>query len=98
MNIKIGSSNYKLVVTKELDSEQLEGDLSYGKKQIRINKNYANESKEQAFWHEVIHGIFIEMCEIELCNDEKIVELLAKQIYGVLCNNNLEKIYNYLRR
>lgn len=63
---------------------------------ISINKDFGTQAKQQTFWHETVHAMLDEIGESELCEDEDFVDAFAKQIYGFIRRNKIDKIYAYL--
>ena len=63
---------------------------------ISINKKYPVQTRKQTFWHEVVHAMLDEIGEEELCEDEGFVDAFAKQLYGLIHRNKIDKIYDYL--
>lgn len=63
---------------------------------IDILKSLPAQAKQQTLWHELFHAFFDEIGAMDLSNDEGLVDALAKQVHFFLCNNNLDKIYDFI--
>ena len=59
---------------------------------IRIREDIPDKSRIHTFLHECVHAMLWEIGS-ELYSNEGFVESFAKQLYGFIDNNNLEKIY-----
>ena len=57
------------------------GEIKYGQAEIRINKNVTPELQMQALFHEIIHGILVQMGRNDESQDEQLVQGLANAIY-----------------
>lgn len=110
MKVKIGNTDYEMkkagedeifdVISaneEERINSSVAGCIHKFKTQIMINNEYPDQVKKQTFWHEVLHGMLMEIGS-DMNGDENFVDALSLQIYGVLKNNNLEKIYQYLEK
>lgn len=110
MKIKIGSTDYEMkkvsedVIFDTLSANEEErknssiaGCIHNFQTEILINKEYSDQIKKQTFWHEVLHGMLMEIGS-DMNGDENFVNALSLQIYGVLKNNNLDRIYQYLEK
>lgn len=107
MKVVVGVTEYDLkIVDAEVVKDKADGHLSSvdayagcieefeGK--ISINKCYPAQTKKQTFWHEVVHAMLAEIGEADLNDDEGFVDAFAKQIYGFIQRNKIDKIYEYL--
>lgn len=63
---------------------------------LYVNKDLPKQQIAQSFFHECVHAMLDEIGQDELSCNEGFVDSFAKQIYGFLKNNNLEKIYTFL--
>lgn len=95
MKIKIGSSEYKLVIEEEFEKNVC-GILDAEVGEIQIKNCELSQYKQQTFWHEVVHGMLDEMGSLTLSDNEEFVEGFSRQLYGFYKNNNIEKIYSAL--
>ena len=99
MKVRLGSLDYDLIVTAEKmpweDGEAI-GMIEEDFCRITVSKNFPQQSRIQSFWHEVVHGMFFELGQKELAEDEGLVDALAKQISFFVKSNNIEKIYQKL--
>lgn len=102
MNIRIGSTKYKVNLCKDIAGEYEEGvnQLRMGgmctfDSSIDILKGLDNQSLKQTLLHEVTHAMLYEMGD-ENWNNEGYVNALSKQIYGFLEDNNIYKLYDKL--
>lgn len=109
MKINIGHTEYDLTKVSEAalgeeyakhkddcDDEMVAGYCHPLLAEIKIGKELPFQAKKQVFWHEAVHAILDEMGMAKLSEDEGFVDALSKQIYGVLKNNNVDKIYKFL--
>jgi hypothetical protein len=109
MKINIGHTQYDLkkvsgesLLCKPFDEDDEDLDPIVGGcchpilNEIKINKDIPLQSQKRVFWHEATHAILDEIGMEELCSDEGFVDALSRQIYGVLKNNNVDKIYKFL--
>lgn len=95
MKIKIGGSEYKLVIEEELE-EDICGAIDFEVGEIQIKNFELPQYKRQTLWHEIVHGMLDEMGSLTLSNNEEFVEGFGRQLYGFYKNNNIEKIYSAL--
>ena len=76
-----------IVVTVELDAtlhrdKGMIGEARYSEQKIVVDPNVAAEdTTEQAYWHELIHWILFIMNEDELRNNEKFIDIFAHLLY-----------------
>ena len=56
------------------------GEIQYGKAEIRINRDMAEQMKMQTLIHEWVHGAFVMMGRNEQAEDEQLVQCLAAAI------------------
>lgn len=110
MKVKVGNTVYELskttgekigelmCVPKEEHSEyEFSGCISRFDTDIFINKDYSAQIKKQTFWHEALHAMFYELGS-DLAGDEGLVDSLSLLIYGMIENNNIAKIYEFLEK
>ena len=57
------------------------GQIDYKACKIRINKDMADEAKEETIIHEMVHGMLIHLGYTEQSQDETFVQGLANAIY-----------------
>lgn len=57
------------------------GQIDYKTCEIRINKNLAEEAKEESICHEMVHGMLVHLGYSELSQDETFVQGLGNAIY-----------------
>lgn len=57
------------------------GEIDYKTCKIRINKDMADEAKEETIVHEMVHGMLIHLGYTEQSEDETFVQGLANAIY-----------------
>jgi len=97
MKINIGSMKYELVKDSSKPEEECSeialGSANYLDATITVLSGLDKQVVKQTLWHEIVHVMLNEIGKDKLNNDEGFVDALAKQIYSVLENNNLEKIY-----
>lgn len=91
--IKIGYSDYDIIVQSSESPLLVNGDECYGiiehdNKKIYLNERFNKDQQNETLLHEVIHGID-EFMNIGLTEDQ--VERLGKGMYLVLKENNLLK-------
>ena len=71
-------------ITEKDDSfslnELLLGRIDYTRCEIMINKNATDEIKQEALYHEIIHGILMHLGYDEENNDERFVRGLSNAI------------------
>jgi hypothetical protein len=100
MKIKLGSLDYDLVMTdKKIEFEEEDmvlGLIEEPKCTITIYKNVPNQTKEQTFWHETIHGMMAELGQYDLFENEGFIDAFAKQLHMFLKRNDINKIYDKL--
>lgn len=64
----------------ELGTEYPMGEIDYGKAQIKINKELADEVKLATLCHEILHGMFVHVGREDLAQDEQLVTALGNAI------------------
>ena len=84
--------------TSEEDELYVLGYLDEAFTKIAVEKDSSKLCKKLIFWHEVVHGLMIEIGLRELGEDEGFVDALARQLYSFYKNNNIEKVYTYLEK
>ena len=87
----IGCYEYTVEVTDdvlELNGRTYKGIISPEHNTIRICSKYSEQSREQTFWHEVLHGLMhYRMLDPHECDVETTVEELAMALYGLMKSN-----------
>ena len=66
-------------------------------KTIVLDKETPIPSKKQVLFHEIVHALLSETGDQELSNDERFVDAFSKQLCTFLSQNNLEKVYKFLK-
>jgi len=64
----------------ELGTEYPMGEIDYGKAQIKINMDLADEVKLTTLCHEILHGMFVHVGREDLAQDEQLVTALGNAI------------------
>lgn len=80
------------------DSQYIFGYIDEIEGKIDIEKNSCINARKLTFWHEVVHGLMYEIGLRELGDDEGFVEALSRQLYGLMRNNDIAKVYTYLEK
>ena len=57
------------------------GQISYANATIKINRNASEEMQMQALFHEMLHGMLIQIGRNEESNDECFVQSLSNAMY-----------------
>ena len=57
------------------------GLIDYKACTIKINKDMSDAAKEEALFHEIIHGILVHLGYNQLSQDEQFVQALSNAIY-----------------
>lgn len=57
------------------------GEIDYKACKIRINKDMAEEAKEETICHEMVHGMLVHLGYSEQSQDETFVQALSNAIY-----------------
>lgn len=84
--------NYSVKEQLGLDGDRNLGTTMLDKGQILIEEDIPQEAKEETFIHELLHIAYYHSGDILSHEDqEKIVKAWAKNIYGILKDNNLLK-------
>ena len=101
MKVHIGSLDYDLVVTEDKieygnPDDEILGLCEEYQCRIVVAKNYPKQTKQQTFWHEVIHAMMMELGQKDLFDDEGFTDSMAKQLHMFFKNNKVEKIYEKL--
>ena len=84
--------------TSEEDECYILGYLDEAFTKIAVEKDSSKLCKKLTFWHEVVHGLMIEIGARELGEDEGFVDALSRQLFTFHKNNNIEKVYTYLEK
>lgn len=109
MKLNLGSMEYEIILKNPIEEFELEKEKENKDEDhvyaglivpydadLYISPEYEAQVKAQSFWHEVMHGVMDEIGRQDLYNDEGLIEAIAKQIYSILKNNDMRKIYEYL--
>ena len=67
--------------TDNFDVDTHFGQIDYKACEIRVNKDMADEAKEETIIHEMVHGILVHLGYSEQSQDEQFVQALANAIY-----------------
>lgn len=88
-SVKIGGNIFDIVYTDNFDlgKVNVNGEISYQKRQIRLAPDLNEQEQQITFVHELIHGILQFMGEKELNDDEQMVEKIAQIINMFLVDN-----------
>lgn len=84
--------------TSEEDELCILGYLDEAYTKIAVEKASSKQARKLTFWHEVVHGLMIEIGARELGEDEGFVDALSRQLFTFHKNNNIEKVYTYLEK
>lgn len=96
--VKIGAITYKVKEVKNMHEEfDHLGQILYTKGKIRVDKDLADDRKEQVLVHEILHGVFYEAGIEE--QDEDMINRVSIILHQVLKDNDLsfsksEKVRN----
>lgn len=80
--IKIGAITYNILLTNPEDLNEDMGEISLKRNEIRINNSIPENQQEVALWHEILHGINMDLPDAN-------IEFLAQAIYQVIKENKL---------
>jgi len=69
----------------------------YNEKEIHIQNGYPQETREQVLLHEVVHGMLSETGEKDLAENEQFVELMSRQLFTFIKENDLDKVFSFLK-
>lgn len=100
--ITLGSVDYNVEMMPMEDLQKIEGleDASAGISEldarIIVSSDIPVQIMKQCFFHEIVHGILIELGMTQLNSDEGFVDSFAKQMYTLFHRNNLDKIMKFL--
>ena len=100
--IHIGGQDINIEIVDNIEGDKL-GQCSVSEGYIKIarsclGRTQGGSSQLNTFWHEVVHGLMIEIGARELGEDEGFVDALSRQLYSFYKNNNIEKVYTYLEK
>lgn len=93
--VRIGCFEYKVIRTSDIlvvDGRQCKGKIDYEKNEIYIwdTGDHGEQSKEQTFWHEIVHAIIHERnFSLSKADEETSVDELATGIYSLMKDNDL---------
>ena len=92
-NVRIGGVDYQICRKEYLhaDGKVLYGQIDYDDCEIRLSETEGLAFDHQCItlMHEILHGI-IENYQIELDDEEKVVEALARGLFQVIKDNEQE--------
>lgn len=81
MTVNICGIPHKVIECEDkFDVDSHFGQIDYKACEIRINKDMAQENKNETLCHEVMHGIFVHLGFNEYAQDEHLVQALGNAI------------------
>jgi hypothetical protein len=83
--IKIGPIVYEVSEENRVASESMWGQIVYAESKIELNPGMNAQHRTITLWHEVLHGMLLQGGIRE--HDERILDVLAHGIVGVLRDN-----------
>jgi hypothetical protein len=83
--VKIGPLLYEVTEEARVANESLWGQIVYAEAKIELNPGMTAQHRRITLWHEVLHGMLIQGGIRE--HDERILDVLAHGIVGVLQDN-----------
>ena len=86
--VKILGVPYKIIEKEVISNEDVMGQILYHNQVIYLKKDLPREQKEKTLLHEIIHGVFEGLGELELSANEKLVHALATSIYLLIKDND----------
>lgn len=81
--IKIGGIPFKVVEVDTIDEEEegiTQGQIIYSQAKILLKKSLPKKLKKSVLYHEMVHGILVELGYSELSNDETFVQALSQEL------------------
>lgn len=82
MKVNICGIPYKVIEYPDnFDADTHFGQIDYKMAEIRINKDMAEEIKEEAICHEIVHGMLVHLGYNDLSQDEQFVQALGNAIH-----------------
>lgn len=89
-SIRIAGVEYKIIYVSDLNNgvNLAYGHIDYDNSVIMLSSTIGTEHQKRCciMWHEIIHGI-IEASGLEIDDEEKVVDAIARGIYQVLQDN-----------
>lgn len=95
--VKVGSITYQVKqehIDKTDDGLYEFGVTDYLNAIITINSDYAQERREQTFFHELMHAVFFESSNSEQAADERLVDSTGLMLYQVFKENDVTNLKN----
>lgn len=68
-------------VLYEEDAGITQGDIQYSKAKIRVCKRLPKQIKERVLYHEILHGMLVQLGYNDLSNDETFVQCFSNAMY-----------------
>lgn len=98
MKVYIGSMKYDLVLkeTIKYDEQEYRGAIDECSGKLEMATSFPQQIKQQTLWHEVVHGVLIELGRRDLNSDEGFVDAISKQLYTFTEKNDINKLYSKL--
>ena len=81
--IKIGGIPFKVVEVDTIDEEEegiTQGKIIYSQAKILLKKSLPKKLKKSVLYHEMVHGILVELGYLELSGDETFVQALSQEL------------------
>jgi hypothetical protein len=86
--VKIGVSEYDVDFVEAVHKDRLLlGQIDYQNLTIRVDKDYPILTQKITLLHEILHGLFYEISEDELRENEKLVDQLARLLFQLIKDN-----------
>lgn len=94
---ELGGLTIKVITDETLYKRLKHGALAeYTRQLITIDPSMqVPESIEESFYHEKVHWILFMMGEMELCNNEKFVDLFAQFLYQAIKTGSKAEQLNF---
>lgn len=86
--VKILGLPYQIVEKEIINNENVMGQILYHSQVIYLKKDLPREQKEKTLLHEIVHGVFEGLGELELSENEKLVHALATAFYLLIKDND----------
>ena len=83
--VNICGVKFKVSERKVIDEPQegiVQGMVEYSKAKIYLKKGLPKRLKEPVLYHEIVHGILIQLGYDKLNEDETFVQQMANALYG----------------
>ena len=87
-SVRIGAIDYSVVDADIViieDKCNYIGSIDYDNTQINLRCDINEQRREETFFHELMHGIFVEAGYLD--HEEKLVDNLSKVLYQVMKDN-----------